>query len=54
MLQEVSVPEGLKVKELLELIRAYYPAPLKLEELISITGLTNQELKMRAEKLSCG
>ncbi|UQD52274.1 ABC transporter ATP-binding protein [Bacillus methanolicus] len=54
MLQEVSVIEGLKVKELLELIRSYYPHPLPLQELITLTGLTEQDLKTMAEKLSGG
>ncbi|NRD76729.1 ABC transporter ATP-binding protein [Bacillus sp. BRMEA1] len=54
MLQEVSVMPGLKVKEILELIRSYYSKPLAMEELISLTGLTEQDLKTRAEKLSGG
>jgi len=54
MLQEVSVMNGLKVKELLELIRNYYPNPLSLKELIELTGLTETDLKTRAEKLSGG
>lgn len=54
MLQEVSVMPGLKVKEILELIRSYYPKPLPMKDLISLTGLTEQDLKTRAEKLSGG
>lgn len=54
MLQEVSVMNGLKVRELLELIRQYYPNPLSMEELISFTGLTDNDLKTLAEKLSGG
>ncbi|MDN3017860.1 ABC transporter ATP-binding protein [Paenibacillus sp. BSR1-1] len=54
MLQEVSVMTGLKVREILQLIRSYYPKPLDLEELINLTGLTEQDLKTRAEKLSGG
>jgi ABC-2 type transport system ATP-binding protein len=54
MLQEVSVMPGLKVKEILELIRSYYPNPLPLHDLVSLTGLTDQDLKTRAEKLSGG
>ncbi|MFD2443618.1 ABC transporter ATP-binding protein [Bacillus sp. CGMCC 1.16607] len=54
MLQEVSVMPGLTVKELLELIRSYYPRPLSLKELITVTGLTDEDLKSRAEKLSGG
>lgn len=54
MLQEVSVVPGLKTGEILELIRSYYPHPLPLPELITLTGLTEQDLKTRAEKLSGG
>lgn len=54
MLQEVSVMTGLKVREILELIRSYYKQPLPLKELINLTGLTEQDLKTRAEKLSGG
>jgi ABC-2 type transport system ATP-binding protein len=54
MLQEVSVMPGLKVKEILELIRSYYQKPLPLQDLVSLTGLTDQDLKTRAEKLSGG
>lgn len=54
MLQEVSVMTGLKVREILQLIRSYYPRPLDLQELINLTGLTEQDLKTRAEKLSGG
>lgn len=54
MLQEVSVMPGLKVQEILELIRSYYPHPLPMSELIRLTGLTGEELKTRAEKLSGG
>ncbi len=54
MLQEVSVMPGLKVGEILELIRSYYKQPLNMSELIKLTGLTEQDLKTRAEKLSGG
>ncbi|MBU8914778.1 ABC transporter ATP-binding protein [Bacillus sp. FJAT-29953] len=54
MLQEVSVMQGLRVGEVLELIRSYYPQPLAMEELIELTGLTEQDLRTRAEKLSGG
>jgi ABC-2 type transport system ATP-binding protein len=54
MLQEVSVMPGLNVHEILELIRSYYPQPLPLKELVTLTGLTEQDLKTRAEKLSGG
>jgi len=54
MLQEVSVMPGLKVREILELIRSYYQQPLAMKDLIKLTGLTEKDLKMRAEKLSGG
>jgi ABC-2 type transport system ATP-binding protein len=54
MLQEVSVIPGLKVSEIIELIRSCYQKPLPLGELVNITGLTEQDLKTRAEKLSGG
>ncbi|WP_066258985.1 ABC transporter ATP-binding protein [Neobacillus drentensis] len=54
MLQEVSVIPGLKVSEILELIRSYYQQPLAMKDLIDLTGLTEQDLKTRAEKLSGG
>ncbi|NTU26228.1 ABC transporter ATP-binding protein [Bacillus tequilensis] len=54
MLQEVSVMPGLKVNEILELFRSYYPNPLSLKELVSLTALTTEDLKTRAEKLSGG
>jgi ABC-2 type transport system ATP-binding protein len=54
MLQEVSVMPGLKVREILELIRSYYSNPFSLQELITLTGLTEKDLKTMAEKLSGG
>ncbi|AUZ40480.1 MULTISPECIES: ABC transporter ATP-binding protein [Bacillus] len=54
MLQEVSVMPGLKVNEILELFRSYYPNPLSLNELVSLTALTKEDLKTKAEKLSGG
>ncbi|MBY4602411.1 MULTISPECIES: ABC transporter ATP-binding protein [Bacillus] len=54
MLQEVSVMPGLKVNEILELFRSYYPNPLSIIELVSLTALTEKDLKTRAEKLSGG
>lgn len=54
MLQEVSVIPGLKVQEILELISSYYPKPLPLNKLVALTGLTEQDLKTRAERLSGG
>ena len=42
MLQEVSVMPGLKVDEILELFRSYYPNPLSMKELVSLTALTKE------------
>jgi ABC-2 type transport system ATP-binding protein len=54
MLQEVSVMPGLKVRELLNLVRHYYPSPMEMKELAELTGLTESDLKTMAEKLSGG
>ncbi|MDW0117851.1 ABC transporter ATP-binding protein [Sporosarcina thermotolerans] len=54
MLQQVSLMDALKVKEVLALFRSYYPSPLSLEEMIRLTGLGENELKKRTEKLSGG
>lgn len=54
MLQEVSIMDRLKVREVLELIRSYYPNPMDMESLITLTGLQDSDLKRYAEKLSGG
>ncbi|WP_048601388.1 ABC transporter ATP-binding protein [Rubeoparvulum massiliense] len=54
MLQEVSLMDCLSVKEILQLFRSYYPVPLSYDELIELTGLEQEELKKRTEKLSGG
>ncbi|MEH7124499.1 ABC transporter ATP-binding protein [Bacillus sp. JJ1773] len=54
MLQEVSVIDALTVKEIIQLFRSYYPNPLGFEELVALTGLKDDELKKRADKLSGG
>lgn len=54
MLQEVSLMDGLKVKEILQLFRSYYPKPLSMEQLISFTGLNEEDLNKRTDKLSGG
>lgn len=54
MLQEVSVMDGLKVRELITLIRSYYPNPLDIEQLTSLTGLEKEDLNKFATKLSGG
>jgi len=54
MLQEVSLMDGLKVKELLQLVRGYYPDPFSMDQLCRLTGLSDEELNKRTEKLSGG
>lgn len=54
MLQEVSIMDGVKVKEVLKLFRSYYPNPLSVDDLIALTGLNEEDLKKRTEKLSGG
>lgn len=39
MLQSTALPDALKVRELIELFRSYYPAPRPLHDLMEITGL---------------
>lgn len=54
MLQQVSVIDRLKVREVIELFRSYYPNPMDMEFLINLTGLTPSDLNRYAEKLSGG
>ncbi|HLU21422.1 MAG TPA: ABC transporter ATP-binding protein [Bacillaceae bacterium] len=54
MLQEVSVMDAMKVKELIKLFQSYYPNPLEMEELVRLSGLSEQDLNKRTEKLSGG
>lgn len=54
LLQEVSVIDALKVHEVIQLFRSYYPDALTYEELITFTGFTKDELQKRANKLSGG
>jgi ABC-2 type transport system ATP-binding protein len=54
MLQQVSIMDALKVKELLTLFRSYYPTPLSMEEMIRLTGMQGNELNKRTDKLSGG
>ncbi|PMC34313.1 ABC transporter ATP-binding protein [Bacillus sp. UMB0899] len=54
MLQEVSVIDGLKVREVIQLFRSYYPKPLSFEEIVAFTGFSQSELQKRANKLSGG
>ncbi|QED48606.1 ABC transporter ATP-binding protein [Cytobacillus dafuensis] len=54
MLQEVSVIDALKVKEVIQLFRSYYPNPIAFDEIVSLTGLSEGDLKKKADKLSGG
>ncbi|MFU1795308.1 ABC transporter ATP-binding protein [Paenibacillus azoreducens] len=54
MLQEVSVIDGLKVHEVMSMIRTYYPNPLKLSEMAELAGFTPEEMNQRASKMSGG
>lgn len=54
MLQDVSVIDALKAREIIQLFRSYYPHPMSYQELVSFTGLTKEELEKRANKLSGG
>lgn len=54
MLQEVRLLDTVTVKEILRLVRGYYPRPLSIEELTRLTGLDETSLNMRTEKLSGG
>ena len=57
MLQEATVPYHLKVRELINLIRSYYPHPLsseRIEELLKITKLKDKEYRLLFDKLSFG
>ncbi|HEX2037459.1 MAG TPA: ABC transporter ATP-binding protein [Chloroflexota bacterium] len=42
MLQESGVPGMLRVRELVDLFRSYYPAPLPLAEVLGMAGLEGQ------------
>ncbi|MFD1179577.1 ABC transporter ATP-binding protein [Paenibacillus puldeungensis] len=54
MLQEVSVMDRLKVKELIELFRSYYPNPADTDYLKRVSGLQDRDMNRYAEKLSGG
>jgi ABC-2 type transport system ATP-binding protein len=53
MLQLSGVPETLKVKEHIDLFRAYYPAPLPFQDIIQFAGLEGLEDRLYS-KLSGG
>ncbi len=57
MLQEARVPDHLKVRELINLIRSYYPHPLsseRIEEILKITKLKDKEYRLLSDGLSGG
>lgn len=54
MLQEVSVMDGLRAREIINVIRGYYPNPLSLEEIENLSGLTAEEMNKWAVKMSGG
>ncbi len=53
MLQDSGVPSTLTVRELVDLFRSYYPAPMPAEAALSLAGLT-AEARKRAAALSGG
>ncbi|WP_366291854.1 ABC transporter ATP-binding protein [Paenibacillus sp. AN1007] len=54
MMQDVSVMDFLTVREIIRMVRSYYPAPLDTASLEKLTGLAPADLNRRAEKLSGG
>lgn len=54
MLQDVSVMDGLKAREILNLIWGYYPEPMDIPKLQKLSGLTDEELNKHATKMSGG
>ncbi|RIX59478.1 ABC transporter ATP-binding protein [Paenibacillus nanensis] len=53
MLQDTAAPDGLTVRETLQLFRSYYRNPLALDRLLQIAGL-DKEKNRRAASLSGG
>jgi ABC-2 type transport system ATP-binding protein len=53
MLQESGVPQVLKVRELVDLFRAYYAAPLPVREAIGLAGL-EEKAEAQVRELSGG
>jgi ABC-2 type transport system ATP-binding protein len=53
MLQESGVPDTLRVVELVDLFRSYYPHPMPAQRAIEMAGLEEQARK-QAQKLSGG
>lgn len=54
MLQEPSLVDRVKVKELMQVFRNYYSNPMPLEQMMSLTSLKKSEMNTRTEKLSGG
>jgi ABC-2 type transport system ATP-binding protein len=53
MLQESGVPDTLRVSELVDLFRSYYPHPMPTERALQMAGLEEQA-RTQAQKLSGG
>ncbi len=53
MLQKVSVPRNMKIKELINLLRSYYPNPLDYEKIVAAVNLEGKQ-EFWASKLSGG
>lgn len=53
VLQKVAIPKNLKVRELVDLLRSYYPSPLSSEEILNTVNLKGKENNW-ASKLSGG
>jgi ABC-2 type transport system ATP-binding protein len=53
MLQKVSVPRNMKVRELINLLRSYYPNPLDYEKIVAAVNLEAKQ-EFWASKLSGG
>ncbi|WP_191756662.1 ABC transporter ATP-binding protein/permease [Komarekiella delphini-convector] len=52
--QEASLPENMTAKELIQLVRSYYPDPLSTEEVIRAVNLTDEEQNTWATQLPGG
>lgn len=53
MLQKVSVPRNMKIRELINLLRSYYPNPLDYEKIVAAVNLEAKQ-EFWASKLSGG
>jgi ABC-2 type transport system ATP-binding protein len=52
--QGASLPENMKARELIELVRSYYPDPLSTEEIINAVKLTDAEQRTWATQMPGG